>query len=100
MLVLVLGWTQCLPQGDARLASPKNWAAGPPERRGRWIQFAQCSPRQSPRLWHCGTPTTGRLYPFGANCFLFVNVGMFYEYNILVGFGCTSAEKRGQNELC
>ena len=21
---------------------PKNWAAGPPERRGRWIQFAQC----------------------------------------------------------
>ena len=34
--------------GDARLASQKNWAAGPPERRGRWIQFAQCSPR----LWH------------------------------------------------
>ena len=28
----------------------KNWAAGPPERRGRWIQFAQCSPGQSPRL--------------------------------------------------
>ena len=26
----------------------KNWAAGPPERRGKWIQFAQCSPR----LWH------------------------------------------------
>ena len=57
MLVLVLGWTQCLPQGvgappamlrDAQLASPKNWAAGPPEKRGRWIQFAQCSPR----LWH------------------------------------------------
>ena len=24
---------------------PKNWVAGPPERRGRWIQFAQCSPR-------------------------------------------------------
>ena len=22
----------------------KNWEAGPPERRGRWIQFAQCSP--------------------------------------------------------
>ena len=20
---------------------PKNWVAGPPERRGRWIQFAQ-----------------------------------------------------------
>ena len=27
--------------------------------RGRWIQFAQCSP-------DCGTPTTSRLYPFGA----------------------------------
>ena len=25
---------------------------GPPERRGRWIQFAHCSPEQSPRLWH------------------------------------------------
>ena len=24
----------------------KNWVAGPPERRGRWIQHAQ-----SPRLW-------------------------------------------------
>ena len=35
-------------------------------RRGRWIQFAQCSPEQSPRLWHCGAPTTSRLYPFGA----------------------------------
>ena len=75
VLVLVLGWTQCLPQGvgappamcgDARPASPKNWVTGPPERRGKWIQFAQCSPRQSPRLWHCGTPTTSRLYPFGA----------------------------------
>ena len=41
---------------------PKNWVAGPPERRGRWTQFAQCSPR----LWHCGTPTTSMLYPFGA----------------------------------
>ena len=60
MLVLVLGWTQCLPQGVG--ASPKNWAAGPPERRGWWIQFAQCSPR----LWHCGALTTSRLYPFGA----------------------------------
>ena len=26
--------------GGTRLASPKNWVAGPPERRGRWIQFA------------------------------------------------------------
>ena len=39
---------------------------GWPERRGRWIQFAQCSPGQSPRLCHCGTPTTSRLIPFGA----------------------------------
>ena len=34
---------------------PKNWAAGPPERRGRLIQFAPCSPEQSPptvALWH------------------------------------------------
>ena len=40
-IVLVLDWTQCLPQGvalrqpcfrDARLASKKNWVAGPPER--------------------------------------------------------------------
>ena len=54
------------PARSRRSASPKNWAAGPPERRGRWIQFAQCSPEQSPRLWHCGTPTTSRLYPFGA----------------------------------
>ena len=23
-------------------------------------------PRTVPRLWHCGTPTTSRLYPFGA----------------------------------
>ena len=26
---------------------PKNWVAGSPERRGRWIHFVQ-----SPRLWH------------------------------------------------
>ena len=32
---------------------------GRPERRGRWIQFAQCSP-------DCGTPATSRLYPFVA----------------------------------
>ena len=25
----------------------KIWVAGPPERRGRWIQFTQ-----SPRMWH------------------------------------------------
>ena len=53
VLVLVLYWT---PQGvDAQPAMrrgrtaglpKKNWVAGPPERRDRWIQFA------IPRLWH------------------------------------------------
>ena len=56
VLVLVLDWTQCLPQGVGappamlrrRTAGfPKKLGAGPPERRGRWIQLAQ-----SPRLWH------------------------------------------------
>ena len=56
VLVLVLGWTQCLPQGvgappamlrGRTATSPKHWVAGPPKRRGRWIQFAH-----SPRLWH------------------------------------------------
>ena len=36
VLVLVLDWTQCLPQGVGGDA----WVAGPPERRGMWIQFA------------------------------------------------------------
>ena len=30
----------------------KNWAAGHPERRGRWIQFAQCPPPPTVALWH------------------------------------------------
>ena len=42
------GWIDGTCCGDAWLASPKNWVAGPSERRGRWIQFAQCYPR----LWH------------------------------------------------
>ena len=52
----------------ARSRRSASHAAGthgwPPQKtgRGRWIQFTQCSPR----LWHCGTPTTSRLYPFGA----------------------------------
>ena len=53
VLVMVLDWTQCLPQGVGappamllgRTAGfPKNWVAGPPERRDRWIQFAQPPP--------------------------------------------------------
>ena len=81
MLVLVLGWTQCLLQGvgaPARHAAgthgwlpQKKWAAGPPERRGRWIQFKQSSPNSPP---DCGTPTTSRLYPFGARVCLCNNV--------------------------
>ena len=72
MLVLVLSWTQCLPQGvgapPAMLQGhtagfPRKLGGRPPERRGRWIQFAQCSPDSPP---DCGTPTTSRLYPFGA----------------------------------
>ena len=34
--------------------------------RGRWIQFAQCVPPPP----DCGTPTTSRLYPFGACIYL------------------------------
>ena len=53
MLVLVLGWTQCLPQGvGAPPAMRRGRTAGPPGRRGRWIQFAQCSPDSPP---DCGT---------------------------------------------
>ena len=53
VLVLVLDLTQCLPQGvgappamlRGRTAGfHKNWVAGPPERRDRWIQFAQPHP--------------------------------------------------------
>ena len=52
-------------------------------RRGRWIQFAQCSPR----LWHTNhkqavsvwCPTTSRLYPFGA-------VGLVYHLLHMIMF--------------
>ena len=69
VFVLVLDWSQCLPQGvgappamlqGCTAGFPKNWVAGAPERRGRWIQFAQSPP-------DCGTPTTSRLYPIGAS---------------------------------
>ena len=65
VLVLVLDWTQCLPQGvcappvmlRGRTAGfPKNWVA--------WIGGYNL--HSSP---DCGTPTTCRLYPFGtAGC--------------------------------
>ena len=30
-------------------------------------------PPTVPRLWHCGTPTTSRLYPFGAYMYVYVS---------------------------
>ena len=36
-------------------------------------------PNSPPRLWHCGTPTTSRLYPFGAS-----NVVVLIRLSILV----------------
>ena len=51
---------------------PKNWVAGPPEKRGRWIQFAQSPPPTV--LWHTNHE---QVYPFGAfllshTCYLLV----------------------------
>ena len=69
MLVLVLAWTQCLPQGAG--APPammrgrmtgfhkKNWGPGPPERQDK-VDTICTVPLD------CGTPTTRRLYPLGA----------------------------------
>ena len=68
MLVLVLNWTQCLPQGagvpPAMMRSrmtgfPKNWGTGPPERQDK-VDTIFTVPLD------CGTTTTRRLYPFGA----------------------------------
>ena len=57
VLVLVLGWTQCLPQHGW---FPQNTGGGgSPGRRDRWVQFAQ--PPSD-----CGAPTTFRMYPVGA----------------------------------
>ena len=39
---------------------PQNWVAGPLERRGRWIQFAQCSPR----LWHTNHKQAVSVYTY------------------------------------
>ena len=58
MLVLVLGWTQCLPQGvGAPPAMLQGRTAGFPKklggRRGGVGGYnLQCFPGQSPRLWH------------------------------------------------
>ena len=47
------GW---LPQKTGRPGLRRGGVGG--------YNLHQCSPEQSPRLWHCGTPTTSRLYPF------------------------------------
>ena len=68
VLVLVLDWTQCLPQGaDAPPAMLRgrmtgfqiNWGPGPPERQNK-VDTICTVPLD------CGTPTTRMLYPFGA----------------------------------
>ena len=51
MGVLGGGWTR--ESGGGRVWT--DWVAGPPERWGGWIQFG-----------YCGTPTTCRMYLFGA----------------------------------
>ena len=68
MLALVLGWTQCLPQGvGAPPAMLRGRTAGflkktrqPGLRRGRVGGYNLHSVPPD-----CGTPTTSRLYPFG-----------------------------------
>ena len=63
VLVLVLDWTQCHPQGagapPAMTGFPKNWGPGPPKRQDK-VDTICTVPID------CGTPTTRRLYPFGA----------------------------------
>ena len=68
VLVLVLDWTQCFPQGagappvmlrGCMTGSPQKWGPGPPERQDK-VDTICTVPLD------CGTPTTRRLYPFGA----------------------------------
>ena len=68
VLVLVLDWTQCLPQGAGtppvmmrgRMTGfPKNWGPGPPERQDKVVTICTVP-------LDCDTPTTRTLYPFGA----------------------------------
>ena len=72
MLALVLGWTQCLPQGvGAPPAMLRERTAGFPQKTGRpglrrggvgGYNLHSVPPNSPP---DCGTPTTSRLYPFG-----------------------------------
>ena len=70
VLVLVLDWTQCLPQGARATPAmlrgcmtapppPQISGPGPPERQDK-VDTICTVPLD------CGTPTTRRLYPFGA----------------------------------
>ena len=68
VLVLVLGWTQCLPQGvGAPPAMLRGHTAGFPKKTG-WPGLRRGGVGgynlHSPPDW--GIPTTSRLYPFGA----------------------------------
>ena len=84
MLALVLGWTQCLPQGvGAPPAMLRERTAGFPQKTGRpglrrggvgGYNLHSVPPNSPP---DCGTPTTSRLYPFGA----FVSVYVDLQYN-------------------
>ena len=70
VLGLVLDWTQCLPQGagappamlqNCMAGFPKKKSGpGPPERQDKVDRFCTVP-------LDCGTPTTRRLYPFGAH---------------------------------
>ena len=69
VLVLILDWTQCLPQGAGappallrgRMTGfPKNWGPGLPGKQDK-VDTICTFPLD------CGTPTTRRLYPFGAS---------------------------------
>ena len=64
VLVLVLDWTQCLQKGagapPAMMRLPKkNWGPGAPERQDKVDTICKVP-------LDCDTPTTHRLYPFGA----------------------------------
>ena len=96
VLVLVLDWTRCLPQGagapPAMLQSrmtgiPKIWGPGPPERQDKVDTL------------DCGTPTTCRLYPFGT-CVCEVVVVPYVDAVVavtnacaVVRIACVSAER-------
>ena len=66
VLVLVLDWTKCLPQAPPDMLRycmtgfPQKWGPGPPEMLVK-VDTICTVPLD------CGTPTTRRLYPFGAS---------------------------------